>query len=222
MKDKLKKKKDGFEYYNNQLKSCRRNHSINLFNNQVQTAVTLNPLVYMYTRDLFWRGWSLLCFGLSGKGSCLQLWYHMYGRGVGELRVYQLSVFGNQTLIFSQSGDQGRLWRFGQATLLPQDQPYRVSTDVTHLKLMRWIYTASLWWTGVLTTHVSCGHVTMSRSCIVLFFCVHVSRNPKNVTRLYTDYICAHQQTFSSNYRQEHATFICVLFLSNTLKALLL
>lgn len=69
----------------------------------------------------------MLCVGPSGKGSCLQLWYHMYGRGVGKLRVYQQTVYGKETLIFSQSGDQGRLWRFGQATLLPQDEPYRVS-----------------------------------------------------------------------------------------------
>ncbi|XP_075875933.1 MAM and LDL-receptor class A domain-containing protein 1 [Nelusetta ayraudi] len=62
----------------------------------------------------------------AGKGSCLQLWYHMYGRGVGMLRVYQQGEDGKQTLIFSQAGDQGRLWRFGQASLLPPVQPYRI------------------------------------------------------------------------------------------------
>lgn len=67
------------------------------------------------------------CCGPSGKGACVQLWYHMYGGGVGTLNVYQQSEDGKRDLIFSQAGDQGRLWRFAQAGLLPQVQPYRVS-----------------------------------------------------------------------------------------------
>lgn len=67
------------------------------------------------------------CCGPSGKGTCVQLWYHMYGRGVGTLNVYQQSEDGKQALIFSQAGNQGRLWRFAQAGLLPPVQPYRVS-----------------------------------------------------------------------------------------------
>lgn len=67
-----------------------------------------------------------LSCGPSGKGACVQLWYHMYGKGVGTLNVYQLSEDGKQALIFSQTGDQGRLWRFAQAALLPRVQPYRV------------------------------------------------------------------------------------------------
>lgn len=43
------------------------------------------------------------------------------------LNVYQQSEEGKEALIFSQSGDQGRLWRFAQASLLPRVQPYRVS-----------------------------------------------------------------------------------------------
>lgn len=65
-------------------------------------------------------------YGPSGKGACVQLWYHMYGKGVGTLNVYQLSDDGKQALIFSQTGDQGRLWRLAQAALLPWVQPYRV------------------------------------------------------------------------------------------------
>lgn len=65
----------------------------------------------------------------KGKGACVQLWYHMYGKGVGTLNVYQESEEGKQALIFSQRGDQGRLWRFAQAALLPQVQPYRVSHE---------------------------------------------------------------------------------------------
>uniref|UniRef100_A0A3Q3KDZ0 MAM domain-containing protein n=1 Tax=Monopterus albus TaxID=43700 RepID=A0A3Q3KDZ0_MONAL len=43
-------------------------------------------------------------------GTCL--WYHMYGKGVGTLNVYQQSEEGKESLIFSQRGDQGQLWRF--------------------------------------------------------------------------------------------------------------
>uniref|UniRef100_A0A3Q2NV61 MAM and LDL-receptor class A domain-containing protein 1-like n=1 Tax=Fundulus heteroclitus TaxID=8078 RepID=A0A3Q2NV61_FUNHE len=52
----------------------------------------------------------------SGKGSCVQLWYHMYGEGMGTLNVYQQSEDGQEILIFSQAGDQGRLWRLAQET----------------------------------------------------------------------------------------------------------
>ena len=63
----------------------------------------------------------------SVRGACVQLWYHMYGEGMGTLNVYQQSEDGKKALIFSQIGDQGRLWRFAQASLLPRVQSYRVS-----------------------------------------------------------------------------------------------
>uniref|UniRef100_A0AAQ5YK66 MAM domain-containing protein n=1 Tax=Amphiprion ocellaris TaxID=80972 RepID=A0AAQ5YK66_AMPOC len=65
----------------------------------------------------------------SGKGACVQLWYHMYGEGMGTLNVYQQSEDGKEALIFSQTGDQGRLWRFAQASLLPRVQPYRIVVE---------------------------------------------------------------------------------------------
>uniref|UniRef100_A0A8C4IGG5 MAM domain-containing protein n=1 Tax=Dicentrarchus labrax TaxID=13489 RepID=A0A8C4IGG5_DICLA len=65
----------------------------------------------------------------AGKGACVQLWYHMYGKGMGMLNVYQQSEEGKQTLIFSQTGDQGQLWRFAQASLLPRTQPYRIVVE---------------------------------------------------------------------------------------------
>uniref|UniRef100_G3PY20 MAM domain-containing protein n=2 Tax=Gasterosteus aculeatus aculeatus TaxID=481459 RepID=G3PY20_GASAC len=65
----------------------------------------------------------------AGKGACLQLWYHMYGRGTGLLNVYQQSEEGKRALIFSQTGNQGRLWRFAQASLLPRVQPYRIVVE---------------------------------------------------------------------------------------------
>ncbi|XP_074507832.1 MAM and LDL-receptor class A domain-containing protein 1 [Sebastes fasciatus] len=65
----------------------------------------------------------------AGKGACVQLWYHMYGKGMGTLNVYQQSEEGEQALVFSQTGDQGRLWRFAQALLLPRVQPYRIVVE---------------------------------------------------------------------------------------------
>ncbi|KAG7228996.1 hypothetical protein INR49_013229 [Caranx melampygus] len=65
----------------------------------------------------------------TGKGACVQLWYHMYGKGTGTLNVYQQSEDGKEALIFSQTGDQGRLWRFAQASLLPRVQPYRIVVE---------------------------------------------------------------------------------------------
>lgn len=63
----------------------------------------------------------------TGKGSCVQLWYYMYGKGMGTLNIYQQSEDGEKVQIFSQMGDQGQLWRFAQASLIPRIQPYRVS-----------------------------------------------------------------------------------------------
>nr|XP_020490862.1 MAM and LDL-receptor class A domain-containing protein 1-like isoform X1 [Labrus bergylta] len=65
----------------------------------------------------------------AGQGACLQLWYHMYGAGMGVLNVYQQSEEGKRALIFSQAGDQGRLWRLAQASLLPWVQPYRIVVE---------------------------------------------------------------------------------------------
>ncbi len=59
----------------------------------------------------------------------MQLWYNMNGKGMGTLNVYQQSEEGIGALIFSQTGDQGRLWRFAQAALVPRIQPYRVSHE---------------------------------------------------------------------------------------------
>uniref|UniRef100_W5MY12 MAM domain-containing protein n=1 Tax=Lepisosteus oculatus TaxID=7918 RepID=W5MY12_LEPOC len=54
----------------------------------------------------------------AGKNRCLQFWYHMYGVGIGTLNVYnQDECVGNQSLIFSQTGNQGVLWRFAQTSL---------------------------------------------------------------------------------------------------------
>ncbi|KAF7222228.1 MAM and LDL-receptor class A domain-containing protein 1-like [Nothobranchius furzeri] len=65
----------------------------------------------------------------ASKGSCVMLWYYMNGEEVGTLNVYQQSEDGKNVLIFSQLGDQGRLWRFAQASLLPRVQPYKIVVE---------------------------------------------------------------------------------------------
>lgn len=72
----------------------------------------------------------------------------MYGKGMGTLNVYQQNEEGKQALIFSQAGDQGRLWRFAQASLLPRVQPYRVS----HKDLPQ----NELTWTVVVVNDIYC------------------------------------------------------------------
>nr|XP_057907663.1 MAM and LDL-receptor class A domain-containing protein 1-like [Doryrhamphus excisus] len=63
------------------------------------------------------------------NGGCVQIWYHMYGRGMGTFNIYQHSQDGIRQLVFSQSGDQRRLWRLAQASLLPSRQPYRLIVE---------------------------------------------------------------------------------------------
>ncbi|CAJ1072730.1 MAM and LDL-receptor class A domain-containing protein 2 [Xyrichtys novacula] len=65
----------------------------------------------------------------AGKGACVQLWFHMYGAGMGSLNIYQQSEDEKQVLIFSETGDQGQLWRFAQASLVPRIQPYRIVVE---------------------------------------------------------------------------------------------
>ncbi|XP_062284207.1 MAM and LDL-receptor class A domain-containing protein 1 [Scomber scombrus] len=65
----------------------------------------------------------------AGTGTCVQLWYHMYGKGMGTLNVYQQNEDGKKSQIFSQKGDQGRLWWFAQASLQPRTQSYRIVVE---------------------------------------------------------------------------------------------
>jgi len=53
--------------------------------------------------------------GLSSSGSCLQFYYHMFGRHQGRLNAYVNST--STSPIFSMSGQQGKLWLKGQATI---------------------------------------------------------------------------------------------------------
>ncbi|XP_034038505.1 MAM and LDL-receptor class A domain-containing protein 1-like [Thalassophryne amazonica] len=54
---------------------------------------------------------------------------HMYGEGTGTLNVYQQDDQGKQSLLFSQAGDQGLLWRFTQVPVVPWDPAYRIVVE---------------------------------------------------------------------------------------------
>ncbi|XP_078692072.1 MAM and LDL-receptor class A domain-containing protein 1-like [Branchiostoma floridae x Branchiostoma belcheri] len=54
---------------------------------------------------------------LSADVNCLEFWYHMYGSGIGELRVYQSSHLG--TPLWSLAGDQGDVWHNATVGLAP-------------------------------------------------------------------------------------------------------
>ncbi|XP_031559294.1 MAM and LDL-receptor class A domain-containing protein 2-like [Actinia tenebrosa] len=62
--------------------------------------------------------------------TCLQFWYHMWGRHVGDLNVY---IMTNQTRIkmWSRSGDAGPKWRFGQTTIYNNGSSFKFIYEAT-------------------------------------------------------------------------------------------
>lgn len=52
---------------------------------------------------------------------CLQFWYHMFGKHIGQLNVFQ-ATNSSEMLVWSLSGNQGDKWMFTQATLQAEDR----------------------------------------------------------------------------------------------------
>ncbi|XP_068718037.1 uncharacterized protein [Montipora capricornis] len=52
----------------------------------------------------------------QNKLVCLQLWYHMFGKHIGQLNVY-IATNTSETLIWSKAGNQGDHWMFAQIDL---------------------------------------------------------------------------------------------------------
>lgn len=63
------------------------------------------------------RSWLLSQDYKPTLGRCLSFWYHMYGTDIGELNVL-ISVNGSRSSpIWTQSGNQGNLWRPSRVTI---------------------------------------------------------------------------------------------------------
>ncbi|MCJ8731789.1 hypothetical protein PDJAM_G00203590 [Pangasius djambal] len=65
----------------------------------------------------------------AGKSQCLHLWYYMSGKDTWTLNVYQAYSNGAHSLLLSQSGEQGKLWRFAQAPLPHTGPEYRIVVE---------------------------------------------------------------------------------------------
>lgn len=55
-------------------------------------------------------------FGPTGSPMCFKFWYHMYGRTVGTLNVYQ-TLNNSNGLMWTLKGQQGNAWNFAQFTI---------------------------------------------------------------------------------------------------------
>ena len=57
-------------------------------------------------------------------------WYHMYGSHIGTLNVHTATTYGvPEKTVWSLSGDQGNVWKKGQASLMsPKDFQVRIKT----------------------------------------------------------------------------------------------
>ncbi|XP_071956928.1 MAM and LDL-receptor class A domain-containing protein 1-like [Antedon mediterranea] len=53
----------------------------------------------------------------SSTGECLQFWYHMYGDRMGTINVYARQNGNLGNVLWTESLDQGNVWRFGQVTM---------------------------------------------------------------------------------------------------------
>lgn len=64
------------------------------------------------------------------KAACLQFWYHMYGRHIGELNII-IKTNKSEKLVWRQGRkDHGDKWIFAQ-TPIQYDSPYKVSITQT-------------------------------------------------------------------------------------------
>lgn len=64
--------------------------------------------------------------------TCLEFYYHMYGSGIGQLKVYVMKVndtwdLKDENAVFVEEGNQGDEWWRGFVDLGPIDDQFQVS-----------------------------------------------------------------------------------------------
>lgn len=70
-------------------------------------------------------------FGKANANTCLEFWYHMYGRTTGSLRAYMKKVtdpwpLTSDHILFSKTGNQGNVWYRAVVNLGVTDQDYQI------------------------------------------------------------------------------------------------
>jgi len=58
----------------------------------------------------------------------MNFWYHMYGTGIGNLRVY-VEVGTTLTLLWGMNGNQGNQWKQGSVYIMRRSVPYKIKIE---------------------------------------------------------------------------------------------
>lgn len=64
----------------------------------------------------------------ANEPSCLQFWYHMYGRHIGALNIILKTNQSERQVWHQERIDHGDKWIFAQ-TPIQEDRPYKVSIN---------------------------------------------------------------------------------------------
>lgn len=67
----------------------------------------------------------------AGKATCVQFWYHMKGQDIGSLNVF-IQTNESRSLVWSQAGDKGANWLFGQVGYKGGSKSYKVWFSIVY------------------------------------------------------------------------------------------
>ena len=68
----------------------------------------------------------------ASKATCVQFWYHMKGKDIGSLNVF-IQTNQSRSLVWSQAGDTGANWLFGQVGHQGGSKSYKVRFPTLYL-----------------------------------------------------------------------------------------
>lgn len=63
----------------------------------------------------------------TGKGRCMQFWYHMTGAHIGNLNVYMKIMGQSETKLWSLGTDVGSKWQQAQLNVISGGRSYQVT-----------------------------------------------------------------------------------------------